>query len=43
MDEETLAADEQTIRELNAVAPIFRVCAKDGIDEAVFAAVIGGN
>ena len=43
VDEETLAADEQTIRELNAEAPIFRVCARDGIDEAVFAAVIGGN
>ncbi len=42
VDEETLAADEAVIRELNAEAPIFRICAKDGVDEAVFAAVTGG-
>ena len=41
---ETAAAlDEAVIRELNAEAPLYRICAKDGIDEAVFAAVTGGN
>ena len=43
VDEQVLEENEKTIRELNADAPIFRICAKEGIDEAVFAAVIGGN
>ena len=43
VDEQTLQEAEATIRELNAEAPVFRICAKEGIDEAVFAAVTGGN
>ncbi len=42
VDAETLAADEKTLREYNSEAPIFPICAKNGIDDAVFAAVIGG-
>ncbi|MBR6561736.1 MAG: cobalamin biosynthesis protein P47K [Oscillospiraceae bacterium] len=43
VDEATLIEAEATLREYNETAPIFRICAKDGIDEAVFAAIIGGN
>ena len=43
VDGEKLQAAEALLREYNAGAPIFRICAKDGIDEAVFAAVTGGN
>ena len=43
VDEQTLQEAEATIRGLNAEAPVFRICAKEGIDEAVFAAVTGGN
>ena len=43
VDEAALAENERIIRELNADAPIFRICAKDGIDEAVLAAAMGGN
>ena len=43
VDAQTLEEDEATLRALNAEAPIFRICAKEGIDEAVFAAVTGGN
>ncbi len=43
VDEATLEEAEKTIRELNAEAPLFRICAKEGIDEAVFAAAMGGN
>ncbi len=43
VDEQTLQEDEETLRAYNAGAPIFRICAKEGIDEAVFAAVTGGN
>ena len=43
VDAQTLQEAEATIRGLNAEAPIFRICAKEGIDEAVFAAVTGGN
>lgn len=42
VDEERLVQAEETLREYNKTAPIFRICAKDGIDDAVFAAVIGG-
>ena len=42
VDEDTLKQAEATLREYNAEAPIFRICAKNGIDDAVFAAVIGG-
>ena len=43
VDEAALAENERIIRELNADAPIFRICAKDGVDEAVLAAAVGGN
>lgn len=43
VDEQTLQEAEATIRGLNAEAPVFRICAKEGIDEAVFAAITGGN
>ena len=43
VDEQTLVEAEATLREFNKEAPIFRICAKDGIDDAVFAAIIGGE
>ena len=43
VDENKLAEAEATLRGLNADAPIYRICAKDGIDESVLAAVTGGN
>ena len=42
VDEDTLKQAEETLREFNQTAPIFRISAKQGIDDAVFAAVIGG-
>ena len=42
VSEEKLLEDEAVLRENNPDAPIFRICAKNGIDDAVFAAVIGG-
>lgn len=43
VDEAALEENERIIRELNPDAPIFRICAKDGVDEAVLAAAVGGN
>ena len=42
VDEQTVEEAIATLREFNQEAPIFRVSAKNGIDDAVFAAIIGG-
>ena len=42
VDENALREAEETLREYNQTAPIYRICAKNGIDDAVFAAMIGG-
>lgn len=42
VDEERLVQTEAILREFNSEAPIYRICAKEGIDDAVLAAIIGG-